>query len=139
VDFGEVGDLVGVGSGALLALLEAGFVPIVSPLAVSEAGEVLNVNADTVAAHLAVALSARELVLLTRSPGVLADPGDPSSTLADTSLTELAALEVAGAIQGGMRPKIAAVRHALVGGVQRARVLDGSAPALSTGGTVIAA
>ncbi|MCB9679367.1 MAG: acetylglutamate kinase [Alphaproteobacteria bacterium] len=144
VDFGEVGDLHTVRTGPLVALLEAGLVPVISPLAVSDAGQVLNVNADTVAAHVAIALGATRLVLLTRSPGILRDPADPTTTLRTTTLDELASLERTGAIHSGMRPKIAAIRTALEGGVSEARVVDGrsggpSAPALLVreGGTTV--
>ena len=125
VDFGEVGDLAEVDTTLLDALLALPAIPVVSPLALGAEGEVLNVNADTVAAAVAVALGAAKLVLLTRAPGILADPEDPASVLHWTDLGELARLEEAGVISGGMRPKAAAIRAALEGGVPRAHVVDG--------------
>jgi len=135
VDFGEVGDLCGVDTTALGALLDAALVPVLTPLAVTVKGSVLNINADTVAAHVAVALGASELVLLTRAPGILEDPDEPATVLSSATLEQLGQLEQCGAIHSGMRPKIAAIRFALEGGVRSATVRDGRV-AGSTGTTV---
>lgn len=125
VDFGRVGDIEQVRPAMLHALFSAGMVPVISPLAADRSGGALNVNADTVAAHLAVALGAEQLVLLTRSPGILADPAQPSTTIPSASLGQLAAMEADGSLHSGMRPKLAAIRHALEGGVARAHVREG--------------
>jgi len=128
VDFGEVGDVRSVDPAPLLALLEAGLVPVVCPPAGDGRGGFLNVNADLAAASLAVALEAAKLVLLTGAPGVLAHPSDPTSLLSALSLAELDALEEAGALRGGMRVKAAAIRAALYGGVGRVHVVSGNDP-----------
>lgn len=128
VDFGQVGDVTEVRPGAIRAVLAAGVIPVVTPLAIGADGEVLNVNADTVAAELALALGAAKLALLTRAPGILRDPEDPLSVLPQTDLDELAELERTGALRGGMRPKVAAIRRALLGGVARVHVVDGRRP-----------
>lgn len=128
VDYGHVGDVTEIRPALLRAVLATGAVPVVTPLAGGPDGLVLNVNADTVAAELAVALGAAKIVLLTRAPGILRDPADPSSVLPQTSLAELAALEKEGVLTGGMRPKVAAIRRALEGGVERAHVVDGRRP-----------
>lgn len=125
VDFGEVGDVTGVDVELLEGVLASGSIPVVSPLGVDSAGRVLNVNADTMAAEIAVALGAAKLLLLTRAPGILADVDDAGSLLHWTDLAQLAELEKAGAFKAGMRPKVAAVRRALDGGVARVHVLDG--------------
>jgi acetylglutamate kinase len=125
VDFGFVGDIREVRAEVLEAVLAIPAVPVVSPLALGEDGQLLNVNADTVAAHVAVTLRAAKLVLLTRAPGILRDADDPSSVLHWTDLEELAELEGSGALSGGMRPKAAAIRTALRGGVPRVHVVDG--------------
>lgn len=125
VDFGEVGDVVDVDTEVLDGVLGSGAIPVVSPLGVDADGRVLNVNADTVAAEIAVAMGAAKLLLLTRTHGILADVDDPSSLLHWTDLGQLDALEKAGAFKAGMRPKIAAVRCALEGDVDRVHVLDG--------------
>lgn len=125
VDFGEVGDLREVQTPVLTPLLDAGFVPVISPLATTQEGRVLNINADTVAAAIAGALAADALIVLTRAPGILRDPEDPSSLVARGTLAELRELERQGAIRDGMRPKLAAIATALASGVQRALVVDG--------------
>lgn len=127
VDFGYVGDIVRVRPTLLEALFEQA-VPVISPLALGTDGELLNVNADTVAAALAVALGARSLVLMTQTAGLLSDPDDPSSLLARAEVHEIDALEASGAVRGGMRPKLAAVRKALAGGVERVHIVDGRVP-----------
>lgn len=125
VDFGLVGDLTGVQTDLLRSVLALPAIPVVTPLALGEEGEVLNVNADTVAAEIAVALGAAKLVLLTRAPGILGDPDDPTSAIPFTDTGELAQLERDGVVSGGMRPKVAAIRRAIDGGVPRAHVVDG--------------
>ena len=125
VDFGEVGDVAGVGTDVLRGVLSSGAIPVVSSLGVDEEGRVLNVNADTMAAEIAVALGAAKLLLLTRAPGILADIESPESLLHWTDLQQLEDLDQQGAFKAGMRPKVAAVRRALDGGVARVHVLDG--------------
>ncbi len=125
VDFGQVGDVVGVDVGVLRGVLASGSIPVISPLGVDDKGSVLNVNADTMAAEIAVALGAAKLLLLTRAPGILADLDNPGSLLHWADLEQLAALEKRGSFKAGMRPKVTAVRRALVGGVARVHVLDG--------------
>jgi acetylglutamate kinase len=123
VDYGEVGDVRAVDPAALLALLDAGFVPVVSPPASDGKGGFLNVNADVAAARLAIALSASKLVLVTDVAGILASPDDPRSFLSTISLEQLDALAAGGALRGGMLPKAAAIRTALTGGVERVHVV----------------
>ena len=128
VDFGAVGDPVSVNADVLSAVLAKPAVPVVSPLAVDADGNLLNVNADTVAAWLAVGMGAAKLILATEAPGVLEDPTDPTSVLHWTDLAELTELENQGVLSGGMRPKLAAMRHALDNGVARVHVIDGRRP-----------
>jgi len=125
VDFGLVGDVIEVNPDVLEASLALPAIPVVSPLALGQAGQLLNVNADTVAAEIAGALGAAKLVLLTRAPGILSDPTDASSVLHWADLARLDQLAVSGALTGGMRPKVAAIRRALDAGVPRVHVVDG--------------
>jgi len=118
VDYGEVGDVVAVDPGLLQALCGRA-VPVIAPLATDGWGGVLNVNADTVAAAVAGALRATELRLLTSAPGLLRDPADPGSVVEALDLGGLDELEATGAVRSGMRPKVAAVRHALRSGVDQ--------------------
>lgn len=127
VDFGRVGDLVSVNPEVLQAILDCEMVPIVSPLAACDDG-LLNVNADSIAAAIATALPAAKLILVGETPGILTDPDDEDSALPVADLAKLDQLEETGAIRGGMRPKVAAVRQALDGGVPRVHLVDGRSP-----------
>lgn len=128
VDYGFVGDLVEVRPRVLHSLLDAGFAPIVSPIAADEGGHVLNINADTAAAELAVALGAAKLMFLSGAPGILADVADPGTLVPYLDLPGLAELRRKGAIQNGMLPKVAAIERALGGGVARVHVLSYERP-----------
>lgn len=128
VDFGLVGDVSAVHAEPLEALLEAGLVPVLGPPAYDGQGGFLNVNADLCAAALAIGLGAKKLILISDTPGLLRDPRDPHSLLSALSLTELGELDRAGALQGGMAVKAAAIAEALEGGVERVHLVSGSAP-----------
>lgn len=125
VDFGEVGDVCSVNPEALLALLDAGHTPVVSPPAGDGSGGLLNVNADLAAAALAVGLKAAKLLMLTGAPGVLEDPKDPATLFSALTLDELNELDHKGSFEGGMRVKAVACRTALNGGVERVHVVSG--------------
>lgn len=128
VDYGHVGDIQGVDPRVLTTLMEARFVPVVASLAGDADGNVYNVNADTVAESLAIALRALKLVYLTGVPGVLRDPKDPSSLVTFADPDDLAELMASGALSGGMRPKVEACIRAATGGVERTHIVDGRAP-----------
>jgi acetylglutamate kinase len=127
VDFGYVGDVVSVDPSVILHLLEGGFMPVVSSMAGGEGGEVYNVNADTVAARLAVALGAQKLVIVTGVPGVLADASDPSSLISVLGRSRAGDMIGDGAA-GGMHAKLEACCNAIDAGVPRAHVIDGRDP-----------
>jgi acetylglutamate kinase len=128
VDYGHVGDIEGVDPAVLETLLAAGMVPVVSPLAADERGALLNVNADTAAAALAVALRAEKLLLLTGAPGILERPGDPSSLVSLTDLAGLARLRERGCLEDGMLPKASSIEAALRGGVRRVHIVGAAVP-----------
>jgi|RhiMethySRZTD1v2_1073278.scaffolds.fasta_scaffold27616_7 acetylglutamate kinase len=128
IDFGEVGDVVSVDGSVIERLLDAGFLPVISPLAAADDGRILNVNADTVASALAAALSAEKLVFLTDTEGLLEDPRDAGSTISYVDLEGLEALRESGALQGGIRPKVDATRAALAGGVRRVHMVGHAHP-----------
>jgi acetylglutamate kinase len=128
VDYGHVGDIESVDPLVLTTLMEARFVPVVASLAGDDAGRVFNVNADTVAESLAIALRAQKLVYLTSVPGVLRDPKDPSSLVTFADPDDLADLMARGALSGGMRPKVEACIRAATGGVERTHIIDGRTP-----------
>ena len=108
VDYGHVGDIDRVDPRILVTLMEERFVPVVASLAGDEDGGVYNVNADTVAESLAVALVAQKLIFLTGAPGVLRDRSDPATLVTFADPDDLAGLMASGALTGGMRPKVQA-------------------------------
>jgi acetylglutamate kinase len=128
VDYGHVGDIDRVDPRVLVTLMEARMVPVVASLAGGEGDEVFNVNADTVAEALAVALRAEKLIFLTGAPGVLRDRNDPSTLVTFADPDDLAGLMANGVLSGGMRPKVEACIRAATGGVERTHIIDGRAP-----------
>ncbi len=128
VDYGHVGDVDRVDPRVLATLVEARFVPVVASLAGDEDGGVYNVNADTVAEALAVALRAQKLIFLTGAPGVLRDRNDPATLVTFADPDDLAGLMASGALAGGMRPKVEACIRAATSGVERTHIIDGRAP-----------
>lgn len=128
VDYGHVGDIDRVDPHLLTTLLDARFVPVVASLAGDEDGGVYNVNADTVAEALAVALAAHKLIFLTGAPGVLRDRNDPATLVTFADPRDLADLMASGALAGGMRPKVEACIRAATRGVERTHIIDGRAP-----------
>ena len=123
VDVGLVGDVVAVNPAAVLDIVNAGRIPVVSGLAPDADGVVHNVNADTAAAALAVALGAAKLVVLTDVEGLYTDWPDRSSLLSQITADRLAAL--LPALSAGMVPKMEACLRAVRGGVSQAHVIDG--------------
>lgn len=128
VDFGLVGDITGVNVEPVLALLDAGLVPVLGPPAYDGAGGFLNVNADLCASALANGLDAEKLVMISDTPGLLRDPDDPNSLLSALSLVELSELASSGALRDGMAVKAAAIRAALEGGVRSVHLVSGRSP-----------
>lgn len=117
------GKIQAVNAALLRLLLEAGYTPVVAPLAVSEAGEALNVDADRAAAMIAAALKAETLLLLTAAPGLLRNFPDESSLIRQLPAAQLeAALTYA---QGRMKKKVLGAQEALAGGVGRVIIADG--------------
>jgi acetylglutamate kinase len=123
VDIGQVGDVAHVDTSAVDDLIAAGRIPVVATVAPDADGVVHNVNADTAAAALAVALGARKLVVLTDVPGLYTDWPDTTSL---TSQIDADALEkLLPGLQAGMVPKMEACLRAVRGGVPAAHVVDG--------------
>lgn len=128
VDYGLVGDITAASVDVLSHLLTVGYLPVVCSLAADAAGQVYNVNADTIAARLAIEIRAAKYFLLTNVDGVMRDPRDPATLQSYLDLPALGALIESGAISGGMLPKLAACTDALRGGVSRVHVINGGAP-----------
>ncbi|GLY73503.1 acetylglutamate kinase [Actinoallomurus iriomotensis] len=126
VDIGQVGEIVQVDAGAVRSLLDDGRIPVISSIARGDDGEVYNVNADTAAGALAVALQATKLIVLTDVDGLYADwppSGDPGDVIARLTAAELETM--LPELSAGMVPKMEACLRAVRGGVPQAHVLDG--------------
>jgi acetylglutamate kinase len=128
VDYGNVGDIERVDPRILVTLMDARFVPVVASLAGDDDGAVYNVNADTVAESIAVALRAQKLIFLTGAPGVLRDRNDSATLVTFADPDDLAGLMASGALAGGMRPKVEACIRAATSGVERTHIINGRAP-----------
>jgi acetylglutamate/LysW-gamma-L-alpha-aminoadipate kinase len=129
-----------VNSNLLQMLLNAGYLPVIAPVAVSEKGEALNVDADRAAAMVASALKAETLILLTAVPGLMKNFPDESTLIRQLSQSQLSA--AAEAAQGRMKKKVLGAEEALKGGVSRVIIADGRiqnpiSNALTENGTVI--
>jgi acetylglutamate kinase len=128
VDYGHVGDITGVDTALLRLLLDHKYVPVISSLASDGQGNVLNVNADTVAGSIAKDLQASKLVILTGVPGLLRKKDDPASLVSRITTDEAKKAMKDGSVSGGMLPKLRALVDAVEGGVERGHVLSGVQP-----------
>ena len=128
VDFGQVGDIVRIDTEVIELLLERNFIPVLSPLGSDEDGNVLNINADTVASRLAAELQAEKLLLLTGAPGVMTDINDPTSVISRLTIADARKTIEDGFIKGGMIPKIEEAIQALEAGCTRVHILSAVEP-----------
>ncbi|WP_116244338.1 acetylglutamate kinase [Nocardiopsis sp. FIRDI 009] len=126
VDIGRVGEVTAVDPGAVAALLADGRIPVVSSVARADDGGVYNVNADTAASALAVALGASKLIMLTDVEGLFADYPDNTELISRLNVDELRSL--LPTLASGMLPKMEACLHAVEGGVPQAHIIDGRVP-----------
>jgi acetylglutamate kinase len=122
VDLGFVGRPIAHESTLLQELMGLGYIPVVCSIGVDREGALLNVNADTLAGHLAATLRARSLIIAGSTPGVLDAEG---RTAAELRLDEIDVLTASGAAHSGMVAKLAACRHAVLEGVERVMVVSG--------------
>jgi len=124
VDLGLVGEVDSVKVSVLNELVGKGVVPVVYPICAGAKGH-LNVNADTVAAGIAVAVKCKEMIQITDVSGILMDVNDPSSKIDSLTLSEIDSLIASGVISGGMIPKVEACRSAILAGVSAVRMVNG--------------
>ena len=127
-DRGFVGEPVGADLRIVTEMLDAGIVPVVTPLATGADGHLYNVNADSAAAFLSKALKVRKFAVVSDVPGLLRDPSDPSTLLATLHLSSVAKLKAEGVISGGMLPKIEGCEAAIRAGVKKVHLVDGRMP-----------
>lgn len=128
VDFGFVGDIERTDPRALEALLQGGFIPVVSCLGADAEGTVLNINADSVAEAIARSLRAEKLVVVTDTEGLLKDVTNPGSLVSYTDVEEVFKFKAEGRLSGGMLPKVEACLRAIEGGVRRTHIINGLKP-----------
>jgi acetylglutamate kinase len=128
VDYGFVGDIDLIDVKVLQQLLDDGLMPVVSPVSADDKGQLLNINADTVAAGIGAGLKAEKLMLCTGAPGILESVDDPRSIVSYTDLAGLARLKAQGSLKDGMLPKAKAIEDAIRGGVRRVHVTSYKSP-----------
>lgn len=126
IDFGHVGDIVEINARLLRLLVDNGYIPVISSLGADEQGNVYNINADTIAAEIAVRLQAEKLILLTDVDGILRDREDPASRISRVTVEEAERLVRERVVSSGMLPKIAAIAHLIRRGVRSAHIINGS-------------
>ena len=128
VDFGLVGDVEAINPGLILHMLDGGHTPVLACVAGDPGRSPLNVNADTFSMTLAVELGAGKLIYLVDVPGLLRNPGDPSSLVSYADPSDIDEMVGTGGIKGGMLPKVEACVKAVTGGVDRAHMVHGTRP-----------
>lgn len=127
VDLGWVGEIESINAEIITITSDKGYIPVISPIAVDNASNSLNVNADSVAGEIAYVIKAKKLIMLTDVPGVLKDPADTSSLISRTTPAEIKELIATKIIGEGMIPKVEASLRAASGGVT-AHIIDGREP-----------
>jgi acetylglutamate kinase len=126
VDFGHVGDIVEINVRLLRVLLDQGYLPVISSLGADAEGTVFNINADTIAAEIAVQLETEKLILLSDVDGIYLKAGEPSSKLSRLSAADAEALIRDGVATGGMIPKLQSIIDLLRRGVRSAHIINGT-------------
>ena len=128
LDIGFVGEVTAVKTGQLKDCLKQDTVPVISPVARGEDGNVYNCNADVAAAQAAIALKARRLVFMSDVPGLLRDPKNPTTLIRQLRSAEVDELKKTGVIDKGMIPKIDSAVAAIRAGVEKVSLVDGRVP-----------
>ena len=126
VDFGHVGDILEIDARLLTVLLDHGYLPVVSSLGADAEGKVFNINADTIAAEIAIQLKAEKLFLLSDVDGLYLRADDPGSKLSRLTAAEAEAMISDGSATGGMIPKLQSIIQLLRRGVHSAHILSGT-------------
>jgi acetylglutamate kinase len=126
IDYGHVGDVLKINDRLLCVLLDQDYLPVVSSLAADDEGQIFNINADTIAAEIAVRLEAEKLVLLSDVNGIYLDANAPETKISRLSIKEAQELVETGKATGGMIPKLQNLIFLLKRGVKSAHVISGS-------------
>ena len=128
VDLGYVGEIEKVNTTLIDHLLADSFIPVIATVGMDDLGQAYNVNADTAAAQIAIALKAEKLVSMTDIAGLLRDKDDESTLIPEVEVSEIEGYKAAGVIAGGMIPKIGGMADAIYQGVHEAVIIDGRVP-----------
>jgi acetylglutamate kinase len=128
VDLGLVGKVTEINSELLTTLCQSGVIPVIAPVARAKTGGKLNVNADSVAGHIAASIQAEKLVVLSDTHGIRRDINDPESCISSISEEEIGVMIKNGTISSGMMPKVESCLTALEGGARKAHIIDGRIP-----------
>lgn len=128
VDLGYVGNIIYVDTTLIEFALNSGYVPIIASIGADSFGTPYNINADTVACKIAIALGATKLINMTDVPGILRDKNDISTLIVDAEINEIPEMISSGIICGGMIPKVMGCVECLEHGVQQATIVDGRVP-----------
>ena len=125
---GYVGQITGINISPVTALLEKGYIPVISTLGCDEEGNTYNINGDTAAAYIAGALHAERMILMTDIAGILRNREDPASLIPRVNEADIEELKREGIIGGGMLPKVDCCVTALRAGVKNVVIMDGRIP-----------
>ena len=125
---GFVGQITHVNTQPILDLIDKGYIPVISSVGCDSEGNVYNINADTMAAHISGAMGAECLISMTDVPGIMLDPDDKSSLVHVADISDATELFRQGVIKGGMIPKVESCIEALLCGVHKVFILDGRVP-----------
>ena len=127
-DLGYVGEITKINIQPIRDLLEKGYIPVVSTIGCDNEGNVYNINGDTAAAHIAGALNAKRLIMMTDIAGILRDKDDLSTLIPEITVSEAKTLFDEGVISGGMIPKVDCCIEAIGKGVKKVIIMDGRVP-----------
>ena len=125
---GYVGDITKIHIKPVEDLLEKGYIPVISTLGCDSDGNAYNINGDTAAAYIAGAIGAERLIMMTDIAGILRDKDDPSTLIADVTISEAEQLKKDGVVSGGMIPKVDCCIEAINAGVKNVVIMDGRVP-----------
>ena len=125
---GYVGKIEKIHIEPVTDLLEKGYIPVISTVGCDKQGNTYNINGDTAAAHIAGALNAERLIMMTDIAGLLKDKDDPSTLIPAVTVSEAKQLQAEGVISGGMIPKVECCIDAIDAGVKHVVIMDGRVP-----------
>lgn len=127
-ELGLVGEVENINPEILMILLEKNYIPVIATVGVDKEGVRYNINADTVAAQIAISLQAEKLIFLTDVDGIFKDSSNPSTIISSLNINKTKELIESGCVQKGMIPKVDAAIQAIKGGVKKVHLLNGKCP-----------